>query len=96
MASNPTRYKPAISILLVLTLAIVMVAISITYSVFSARQLTSQVQELKAQQNKLNVEWGRLQLENSTWGAYRRVEKMASKKLDMIHPDASQRVVVNL
>jgi cell division protein FtsL len=80
--------------LLLLMLAVVASALAVSWSVYHARSLTSEVQQLKSEQNRLNVEWGQLQLENSTWGAYVRVEKLAADKLDMIQPSASQRVVV--
>jgi len=42
--------------------------------------------ELQVLQNKfddLQIEWGRLQLEQSAWATHGRVEKLAREKLEM-------------
>lgn len=92
--SASVAVKPSMWLLLVLLAAVVASALGVSYSVYHARQLTSTVQQLKHEQNLLNVAWGQLQLENSTWGAYVRVEKLATDRLGMIQPDASRRVMV--
>jgi cell division protein FtsL len=38
----------------------------------------------------LDVEWGQLQLEQSTWANHSRVEKIAREKLQMKTPPAAQ------
>ena len=38
----------------------------------------------------LEVEWGQLQLEQSTWAAHARVEKIAREKLGMKAPQPSR------
>lgn len=93
VAAAPAR-KPSLVLVLIVMLAVVASALAVVYSVYHARTLTSQVQQLKHEQSRLNVQWGQLQLENSTWGAYMRVEKLATERLGMIQPSASQRVVV--
>ena len=49
--------------------------------------------ELEQEQNRmrdLEVEWGQLQLEQSTWAAHARVEKIARDKLGMKPPQPSR------
>lgn len=94
-AEGRTEYKPHMAIVLVLIGAVVLSAMAVTYSVYRTRDLTIEVQHLREAQNRLNVAWGQLLLEGSTWGAYARVEKAAQTQLNMIHPAAEQRVVVS-
>jgi cell division protein FtsL len=42
---------------------------------------------------QLDVEYGQLQLEMSTWATHPRVEKIARDRLHMVTPDATGRVV---
>ena len=69
-------------------------ALAVSWSVHRARQLTSEMQTLQRQQDAMQTEWGQLLLEQSTWGGYARVERLAREKLDMIMPDAGQTVMV--
>lgn len=87
--------KPALWLILLLVAAVTLSAISVSWSVYRTRNLTTQVQQLKAEQNRLDVQWGQLQLENSTWGAYMRIQKLAHKKLGMAAPGPAQRIVVS-
>ena len=55
--------------------------------------------ELEKEQKEarqLAVEWGQLQLEQSTWAMRARIEKIASKQLLMKVPDGSQIKVISL
>ena len=38
----------------------------------------------------LDVEWGQLQLEQSTWAAHARIEKIAKERLQMKAPQPAQ------
>lgn len=79
---------------LVLTVALVVSALAVSYSVHEARKLTSQSQQLQREQYRLQTEWGQLLLEQSTWGSYARVERLAREELNMMQPTGSQRVVI--
>lgn len=87
--------RPAMWLILLLVAAVTVSAIAVSWSVYRTRNLTTQVQQLKAEQNRLDVKWGQLQLENSTWGAYMRIQKLAHKKLGMAVPGPAQRIVVS-
>ena len=49
---------------------------------------------MKVERDNMEIEWGRLQLEQSTWAAPSRIEGMARKKLGMKIPDSSGVVIV--
>lgn len=60
------------------------------------RQLFTQVQSLQRERDSLNIEWGKLLLEEGTWSAHRRVARLARERLGMAMPDPAQVVVVDL
>lgn len=55
----------------------------------------AQHQQLLNQKNAMQVEWGQLLLEQSTWGSYNRVEQLAGDKLKMRVPSPSEIVMVD-
>ena len=46
-----------------------------------------EIEQLKKKRDLLNEEWGRLQIEQSTWSIDERVERMVKEELDMHVPD---------
>ena len=79
----------------VLGVALVLTALAVVYAKFQSRSLFTELQGLSKAQDRMDVEWGQLQLEQSTWAAHGRVERMASKRLQMVLPEAGQIVVVS-
>ena len=72
---------------MLLTLAIVLCALGVVTSQHKARKL---FQELEVEQEKarqLEIEYGQLQLELSTWATHPRIEKIAREKLHMRLPE---------
>jgi len=80
--------------MLILTAAVFVSAIDVVLAQHRARKYFVEIQELKQQQDKLNVEWGKLQLEQSTWATDDRVERLARTKLEMIEPDVNSLVLI--
>lgn len=74
---------------MILLLVAVVCALGVVTSQHRARKL---FQELEAEQERakvLDVEFGQLQLELSTWATPPRIEKIARDRLKMRTPDAS-------
>ncbi|MBL8484384.1 MAG: cell division protein FtsL [Rhodocyclaceae bacterium] len=57
-----------------------------------ARELFKQLDHEQARMRALDVEWGQLQIEASTWASHIRIEKLARQRLDM-RPPRPERVV---
>ena len=53
------------------------------------RRLFVELQMLERMRDELNEEWGKLQLEHSTWAINDRVENFARTKLKMKKPEQS-------
>ena len=75
---------------LLLLAVLVACAIGLVTSQHRARKLFSDLEREQARARELEVEYGRLQLEASTWGLHARVEKVAAGTLGMRTPDARQ------
>ena len=72
-----------------LTLVVVS-AVFVILTTHQSRQLFAELQKQQSRSWLLEEDWGRLLLEQSTWAAHHRVEKMASTELDMLVPEFSQ------
>ena len=69
-------------------------ALGLVTSQHQARKLFGELEREQEQANKLDVEWGQLQLEQSTWAMHARIEKIARDRLHMSVPDAKRTQVV--
>ncbi len=79
---------------LILLAVLVACALSVVTSQHQARKLYVELQKEQETARKLDVEWGQLQLEQSTWAMHARIEKIASGQLMMRVPPASRIQVV--
>jgi cell division protein FtsL len=77
-------------LLLVATLAS---AIGVVYARQKHREAFIVLTRLERERDELNIEFGRLQLEQATWAETNRIERVATSKLGMSFP-ASQDIVV--
>ena len=75
--------------LLLLLLAIIS-ALGVVASQHKARKLFISLQQEKEMAQQMEIEWGQLQLEQSTWAMPARVEKIAAAKLHMQLPKGGQ------
>jgi cell division protein FtsL len=78
-----------------LLIAIVLAsALGAVASQHKARKLFSELEREQERMRSLEVEWGQLQLEQSTWAAHARIEKIARERLRMKPPAAGQVLAV--
>lgn len=70
----------------VLWLAVLASAVQVIYGRHKARDLFVHLEKLNAERDSLEMEWGRLQLEQSYWSSHAFVERVASSKLQMNLP----------
>jgi len=81
---------------ILLTLIVIACALSVVTSHHKVRKLFMELEKKQERTRQLAVEWGQLQLEQSTWAMRVRVEKIATKQLLMRVPDVSQIQVISL
>jgi len=73
-----------------LVTVVVICSLGVVASQHKARKLFISLQQEKEQAQQMEVEWGQLQLEQSTWATPRRVGEVAEQKLQMHVPKAEQ------
>lgn len=79
-----------------LVLALIACALGIVTSQHTARKLFMALENEKEIERKLDVEWGRLQLEQSTLIMHGRIEHIARVHLNMMVPAASNIQIVSI
>ena len=77
-----------------LLLATVGTAIAVVYERYRHRQLFVDLTRLERERDELNIEFGRLQLEQATWAQANRIDQVARERLGMKFPEAEDIVVV--
>lgn len=82
--------------LLMFVFAVVCVisAIALIYTKHESRKLFVQLEELTRERDGLNIEWGQLQIEQSTWAQLARIEQVASEDLSLVRPAATEIFVI--
>ena len=81
---------------LVMFLALIVLASSlgVVYAKHQSRKLFVELDTLKKERDEMNVEWGQLQLEQSTLATHGRIERIAKKRLGMVTPEYKQVLIV--
>lgn len=69
-------------------------ALGVVYAQHSSRKLFIELEQLQKASDELDIEWGRLQLEQSTWARDGRIDAAAREKLEMLIPPPAEVVIV--
>ena len=80
--------------LIVIVLLVVVTSVGVIYSKHQARKLFVELQALGNERDNMDVEWGQLQLEQSTLSTQGRVELAARDQLGMVSLSADNMVIV--
>lgn len=82
--------------MLLFALAVVVIgsAVSVVYAKYSSRVLFVKLQSLAREADEIDIDWGKLQLELSTWGTHARVERLARDELRMRLPKPEEIIVI--
>ena len=92
MAEN-TRQQPFL-LTFVFALVCVISAIALVYTKHESRKLFVELEQLTQQSDELNIEWGQLQIEQSTWAQHARIEQLATEELSLLRPGAADIFVI--
>lgn len=82
--------------LLVIVFAAVCVisAMAIVYTKHESRKLFVELERLTDERDRLNIEYGQLQIEQSTWATHARIEQVANEDLALVRPDSTEIYVI--
>ncbi len=82
----------------VLTIVLVSIcffsALALIYTKHESRKLFIELEQLTYERDELNIEWGQLQIEQSTWATHARIEKVALEELSLARPASSEIFVI--
>jgi len=79
---------------IVILLVVVGSSVGVVYSKHQARKLFVELQALGNERDNMDIEWGQLQLEQSTLSTQVRVERAARDQLGMVSLSADNMVIV--
>ncbi|HEU4708504.1 MAG TPA: cell division protein FtsL [Methylophilaceae bacterium] len=79
---------------LILFSVLIMTALGTITAQHKSRKLYVELQQQQDRAKQYDVEWGQLQLEQSTWAMHARIEQIAGQRLHMEVPDAKRIQVV--
>jgi len=75
---------------LVLLVILMGCALMLVTSQHQARKLYVELQKEQELAKRFEIEWGQLQLEQSTWAMHARIEKIATRNLGMRVPSSAR------
>jgi cell division protein FtsL len=89
-----TEKKQPFVLVLAFALVCVMSAIALIYTKHESRKLFVELETLTQERDQLNIEWGQLQIEQSTWATHARIEQVAKDDLSLVRPEATDIYVI--
>lgn len=79
---------------LLLSIIVMINAVGVVYTSHISRKLTSKWDQLLQEQDRLDIEWRNLLLEEQSLSEHSRVTRIATKNLNMARPLPKEEVVV--
>lgn len=79
---------------LLLVALLIACSLGVVTAQHKARKLFIDLQQEENEAKQMDVEWGQLQLEQSTWAMHARIEKIATSQLGMYVPEPARIQVV--
>ncbi len=89
-----TQTRQPLLLVLVFALVCVTSAIALIYTKHESRKLFVELEGLTQERDELNIEWGQLQIEQSTWSTHARIEQVATDDLALVRPEATEIYVI--
>jgi cell division protein FtsL len=86
--------KQPILLTIIFAAVCVMSALAMIYTKHESRKLFIELEQLTAERDELNIEWGQLQIEQSTWATHARIEKLAADELALTRPQPTEIFVI--
>ena len=87
--------SPRLILAVALAVALFVSAVALVYVQHYRRMQFVELRKLERERDAMQVEWGQLKLEQSTWATHERIERLALGKLDLHMPVAAEVVLVN-
>ena len=92
MDMAPTKQPNLLALIVAVTC--VVSAMALVYTRHESRKLFIELEQLTTERDALNIEWGQLQIEQSTWSTHARIERVAMEELSLSRPAATEIFVI--
>lgn len=92
--SQPSLVSSTVIWLVFLWISAMASSLAVIYVAHDNRVKFNQLENLRREQSHLQVVWGQYLLEESTWAAYERVERLAQEQLSMQVPRSEQMIKI--
>jgi len=89
-----TQTKQPFALVFIFSVVCVLSALALVYTKHESRKLFVELETLTHERDELNIEWGQLQIEQSTWATHARIEQVATDDLSLVRPVASEIYVI--
>ena len=77
-----------------LAAGVVLSSLALVSAKHQSRQLFVELERLKSERDRLQIEWGQLQLEQSTWATHARMESLGRGELALVTPPPQEIVLL--
>lgn len=88
------KSRQPLILIAVFTLVCVVSALALVKTRHESRKLFVELEALTNERDELNIEWGQLQIEQSTWATHARIEKVANDDLSLVRPSTESIYVI--
>lgn len=90
MAKAMKKNGQPLFLLMVFAVVCVISAIALVYTKHESRKMFIELEQLTTERDELNIEWGQLQIEQSTWATHARIERVARDELALKRPKSTE------
>lgn len=91
---QPLNSRQPFLLVFVFAVVCVLSSMALVYTKHESRKLFVELEALTHVSDELNIEWGQLQIEQSTWATHARIEKVATDDLSLARPETSEIYVI--
>lgn len=91
---QPTKSRQPFLLVFIVALVCVLSSMALVYTKHESRELFIELEELTHERDELNIEWGQLQIEQSTWATHARIERVATDDLSLMRPASTEIYVI--
>ena len=90
MARPVNKDRQPVLLLMIFAVVCMISAIGLVYVKHESRNLFIELERLTTERDELNIEWGQLQIEQSTWATHARIERVALEELSLVRPKPTE------
>ena len=89
-----TQSRQPLVLITAFAVVCVVSAMALIKTKHESRKLFVELESLTDERDQLNIEWGQLQIEQSTWATHARIEQVATDDLSLVRPESTEIYVI--